>query len=168
MADQSSPVLAPTEVTISRSFDAPRELVYNAWLDPQHLKAWWGPHGFTNPHVEVDARPGGALVIHMQGPDGSIYPSLATFTELVPNERIVLHSTAFEDPNGGYLLEVRNTITFEDKDGKTLITMEAVVLKSAPEIAGAVGGMEQGWTESWEKLAVHITAYYRTTASMKI
>ena len=62
------------EVTITRIIDAPRELVFKAWTDPKHMAQWWGPRYFTNPICEMDVRPGGAILIHMRGPDGVIYP----------------------------------------------------------------------------------------------
>jgi len=59
-------------LTITRIFDAPRELVFKAWTDPKMLARWWGPHGFTNPVCEVDVRVGGGIRIHMQGPERTV------------------------------------------------------------------------------------------------
>jgi len=56
------------ELTLIRIFDAPRDLVFEAWTNPQHLAKWWGPDGFTNPRCEFDARPGGKIHIDMQAP----------------------------------------------------------------------------------------------------
>src|SRR5512133_1069200 len=61
-------------VTLTRTFDAPREVVWRAWTDPKLLAKWWGPRMFTTPRCEVDVRPGGAILIDMRGPDGVIYP----------------------------------------------------------------------------------------------
>ncbi len=74
---------------ITRTFDSPRELVFKAWTDPKHVTQWWGPHGFTNPVCELDVRPGGAIRIHMRGPDGTVYPMTGTFHEVVEPERLV-------------------------------------------------------------------------------
>src|SRR5262249_39089110 len=65
--------VAERELTFVRTFDAPRDLVFSMWTDPKHLAQWWGPHQFDNPVCEADARAGGALLIHMRGPDGSIH-----------------------------------------------------------------------------------------------
>jgi uncharacterized protein YndB with AHSA1/START domain len=65
---------AEREVVITRIYDAPRPLVFKAWIDPKHLKRWWGPGVFTNPVCEVDARVGGAWRIVMRSPDGIDYP----------------------------------------------------------------------------------------------
>ena len=63
---------AEHQLRITRVFDAPREVVFKAWTDPQLLAQWWGPKGFTNPVCELDARPGGAIRVHMRGPDGTV------------------------------------------------------------------------------------------------
>jgi uncharacterized protein YndB with AHSA1/START domain len=88
VADRSKSVAAGTrddEIVLTRIFDAPRNLVYKAWTEPQHLAEWWGPHGFTNPRVEVDLRPGGAWHIDMRSPDGTIYPNKVKYLEVVKN-----------------------------------------------------------------------------------
>ena len=70
------------ELVLARVFDAPREVVFKAWTNVEHLKRWWGPKNFTNPVCEVDVRPGGAMRIHMRGPDGTIYPMTGVFQEI--------------------------------------------------------------------------------------
>jgi uncharacterized protein YndB with AHSA1/START domain len=87
---------AQPELTMTRVFDAPRELVFRAWTDPERLKRWWGPKGFTNPVCEVDVRPGGAIRIHMRGPDGTVYPMTGAFIEIVEAERLVFTSSALD------------------------------------------------------------------------
>src|SRR5580700_2538193 len=84
------------EVTITRLFDAPRELVFQAWTDPQHLAQWWGPKGFSNPICEADARPGGAWRIVMRGPDGAKYPCGGVYREIVESERLVFTNIAYD------------------------------------------------------------------------
>jgi uncharacterized protein YndB with AHSA1/START domain len=144
------------ELVLTRTFDAPRSVVFKAWTDPKQLARWWGPHGFTNPVCEADARPGGAIRIDMTGADGVVYPMKGTFHEVVEPERLVFTSTAFEDERGQPLLEVHNTVTFAEQGGKTTLTLKAVVVKAAPEVAGAVGGMEEGWTQSLERLEAEL------------
>ena len=146
------------ELIITRLFDAPRELAFNMWTDPAHVAQWWGPKHFTNPVCEVDARPGGALLIHMQAPDGQIYPAKGTFEEVVEPERIVLLSTAIDDEQGEPQLVVRNIITFEDEGGMTRLTMRAIVLKATAAAQAALSGMEQGWSETLDKLVDYVAA----------
>ncbi len=159
MTAMNSPLVESSdrELVITRLFDAPRELVFKMWIDPKHVAQWGGPKYFTNPVCEVDARPGGAILIHMRDPDGLIYPSKGVFREIVEPERIVMTSGAFEDEEGNLQLEVLNTITFAELEGgKTKVTLRAVVVKATPEVEGALAGMEEGWSQSLDKLAEHL------------
>ncbi len=141
------------EVIITRTFDAPRELVWQAWTDPKHMAQWWGPKEFTNPVCELDVRPGGAIRIDMTGPDGVVYPLTGVFHEVIPPERLVMTTSAFLDEVGTPGLEVRNTIMFIALDNKTKLTLHAVVVKAVPEVAGALAGMEEGWNQSLDRFA---------------
>ena len=151
----SDPATEPAEreLVITRIFDAPRELVWKAWTDPKRLARWWGPNGFTNPVCELDVRPGGAIRIDMTGPDGVLYPIRGVFHEIVEPERLVFTTSAFEDGEGNPQLEVLNTVIFAELGGKTKLALKAVVVKSAPEVAGALAGMEEGWSQSLGRLA---------------
>jgi uncharacterized protein YndB with AHSA1/START domain len=140
------------ELVITRVFDAPRELVFKAWTDPKHMARWWGPKGFTNPVCDLDVRPGGAIRIDMAAPNGVVYPMGGVYREIVEPERLVFTSTALDDEQGIPGLENLNTITFAEHNGKTKLTLHVVVLKAAPEAAGALAGMEEGWTQSLERL----------------
>lgn len=144
------------ELILERVLDAPRELVFQTWTDPQHLAHWWGPQGFTNPVCELDLQPGGAIRIHMQAPDGTIHPMRGTVHEIIRPERLVFTSTAFDDADGNPQLEVRNTITFDERDGKTHLRVQAIVVKSTPEVDPALAGMEMGWSQSLDKLAAYV------------
>ena len=150
--DIPSSALSGRKVVLTRTFDAPRGLVFKAWTDPEHLARWWGPHHFTNPACEVDARPGGALRIDMAGPDGTVYPMKGTFREVVEPERLVFTSSAHEDEAGHPAFELLTTATFAERDGKTTLTVEAVVVRATPRAAGAIGGMDAGWAQSLERL----------------
>jgi uncharacterized protein YndB with AHSA1/START domain len=154
--DSASTTSAERIVVITRVFDAPRALVFKAWTDAEHLKQWWGPgHGFTNPVVEADARPGGVIRIDMQGPDGVVYPNRGVFHEIVEPERLVL-TTELLDDEGNTRIEVLNTVTFAEENGKTTLTLHARVVRSTPDAAAALAGMEQGWTGSLERLAEYL------------
>jgi uncharacterized protein YndB with AHSA1/START domain len=140
------------ELVITRIFDAPRELVFKAWTDQEQVARWWSPKHFTNPFCEVDARPGGAILIHMRAPDGAEFPMNGRFLEIVEPERLVFTSSALEEEEGNPLLEVLTTVTFADQGGKTKLTMHALVTKAAPGSEGALAGMEEGWNQSLDKL----------------
>lgn len=109
------------EIVTSRLISAPRERVWEAFTNPEQIDKWWGPNGFTNITETMKVRPGGTWRFHMHGPDGTDWPNLISYLEVVENERLVFDHGDFEDP-----VQFRNTITFEDQDGKTLVTMQAV------------------------------------------
>jgi uncharacterized protein YndB with AHSA1/START domain len=145
-----------TSVTVTRTFDAPRELVFDAWTDPKHLTEWWGPHGFTNPRCEFDARPGGVIRIDMRGPNGVVYPMTGTVTEIRRPERLAF-TTQPIDENGNVLFETVVDVTFIERAGKTTVTVVSTVTRMvAPQAAQMIAGMEQGWTQSLERLEEHV------------
>ena len=80
---------AKGSVVITRIFDAPRERVWKAWTDPEQLKHWWGPKGFTTPVFRADLRVGGALLYCMRSPEGKDYWGTGVYREIVPVTRIV-------------------------------------------------------------------------------
>jgi uncharacterized protein YndB with AHSA1/START domain/ketosteroid isomerase-like protein len=141
------------EVVITRTFDAPRELVFRMWTEPQHLARWWGPRGFTNPVCELDARPGGAILIHMRAPNGAVYPLTGRFREVVPSERLVFTSVA-EDGEGNPALDEITTVTFASVGGKTKVTVHTKAVGMAPAAPAMLAGMEKGWSQSFDRLAV--------------
>ncbi len=139
-------------IAIMRDFAAPRALVFQAFTDAKHVAEWWGPRGFTAPRGEVDARPGGKIYILMQGPGDFSPPMTATVQEVVPNERFVFSAVA-RDNNNNALLESLTTVTFRDYGSGTRLTVEARA-KGLVDIARVMlAGMEEGWTQSLEKLA---------------
>jgi uncharacterized protein YndB with AHSA1/START domain len=143
--------LAEREVTITRVFDAPRALVFKLWTDAKHLAQWWGPDGFTNPVCEIDARVGGALRIHMRGPDGTVYPMKGVIKEIAEPERLVFTNIAV-DAAGRHLLEGLTTVTFAEEHGKTKLTMHTRAVAVAKEAIVYLQGMEMGWTQSIDRL----------------
>ena len=140
-----------TELILERVFDAPRERVFAAWTDAKQVRQWWGPHGFDNPRCEWDARPGGKIYVDMRG-FGTTHPMPGRFEEVVPPERLVFITEAFVDEAGKPQLQNRNTVTFTEQGGKTHVKLHVRVLVATPQVAQALAGMEQGWSESLEKL----------------
>jgi uncharacterized protein YndB with AHSA1/START domain len=151
---------AKQEVFLTRVFDAPRELVWRAWTDPQHFKAWWGPKDYTCPFCEMDLRVGGKYLNCMRSPEGKEYWSTGVYREIVPMERLVF-TDCFADENGNVVpatyygmgadfpLEMLVIVTFEDQEGKTKMTLRHIDLPTGPDMEGA----ELGWSQSFEKLA---------------
>ena len=140
------------EVNITRIFDAPRELVFKMWTDPELVEKWWGPKDFKNPVCELDARVGGNMRIVMQAPDGLLIPTSGVFTEIVEPERIVFKNFK-EDDDGNAQLEVVNTVTFIEEDGKTTMTLHALAVRITPEACGSIEGMNVGWNQSIDRFA---------------
>jgi uncharacterized protein YndB with AHSA1/START domain len=150
----SSPV--GQELIITRIIDAPRDLVFKAWTDPKQVAKWWSPKYFTNPVCELDVRPGGAILIHMAGPDGTVYPMKGMYQEIVEPERLVFASSAVEDDAGNPALETLSTVTFEDQGGKTQLTLRVAVVRSTSAAEWALAGMEEGWNQSLDKLVEQV------------
>ena len=144
--------LVRQEVNITRIFDAPRALVFKMWTDPELVEKWWGPKDFTNPVCKLDARVGGAMRIVMQGPDGTKYPTSGVFNEIIEPERIVFTNIK-EDDEGNAELEVLNTVTFTEVNGKTKMTLNAKVVMETPAACGSVDGMNVGWNQSIDRFA---------------
>ena len=140
------------QVNITRIFDAPRELVFKMWTDPELVEKWWGPKDFTNPVCQLDTRVGGIMRIVMQGPDGTKYPTRGVFNEIVEPERIVF-SNIKEDDDGNAQLEVLNTVIFTEENGKTKMTFTAIVVSSTPEACQSLDGMNVGWNQSIDRFA---------------
>jgi len=120
-------VSTPTdrEIVITRTFDAPRELVWEAFTKPEHLVHWWGPNGFTTTIEEHDFRPGGRFKQVMHGPDGTNYPNLSVFREIVPEERIVYTHGGGKETGRGAHFEATWTFEAIGKD-KTRVTGRSV------------------------------------------
>src|SRR3984957_63515 len=107
---------AARSIVVTRVFNAPRNLVFDAWTDARHVRNWWGPRGFTTTTHEMDVRPGGVWRLTMHGPDGVDYQNTITYLEVVKPERLVY------DHGAG----ARVTVTFEDQAGRTKLTMRMV------------------------------------------
>jgi uncharacterized protein YndB with AHSA1/START domain len=143
------------ELTLTRVFDAPRERVFKAWIDPQLLARWWGPRGFSTPVAELDVQPGGKLNIVMEDSEGLIekgsrYPMEGVFREIVEPQRLVYEASPLM--NGKPFMDTLMTVTFEEQDGKTKLTLHILVTNITPEAAGPLSGMEMGWNQSFDKL----------------
>jgi uncharacterized protein YndB with AHSA1/START domain len=142
------------EIIFKRVFDAPRELVFDAWTDPEHLLHWWGPKGFTLTIQQIDMRPGGVWRFIMHGPDGRDYPNRVVYDEIARPERIVYsHGGDESEP-----VNFQVTATFTGRGGKTELTMR-MAFPSAGERDrvvkeyGAIEGGNQTLDRLGERLA---------------
>ena len=148
------------ELVLKRTFDAPRELVWKAWTEPELVKRWWGPKGFMAPSCEIDLRVGGKYLYCMRSPEGKDYWSTGVFREIVAMKKIVC-TDSFADEKGNVVpathygmgpevpREMLVTVTFEDVQGKTKLTLRHAGLPPGAHLKGA----EEGWSTSLDKLA---------------
>src|SRR5712671_4016175 len=143
-------VTTPTdrEIVMTRVFDAPRRLVFDAFSKPELLKRWFGPRGWSLVVCDVDLKVGGGFRFVLRGPDGKQMGMRGVYREIVPPERSV-HMESFDDYPG----ESQVTAVFVEEGGKTTLT--ATVLYESKEVRDAVikSGMEHGAAEIYDKLA---------------
>lgn len=110
------------EIVMTRTVNAPRELVWKVWTEPEHVKNWWGPNGFTNTIKNMNVKKGGEWNFMMHGPDGTDYPNKILYTEVVKNELLsYYHSDPEGDPEHNFHVEVN----FESVNNTTRITMKS-------------------------------------------
>jgi len=157
------------EIIIERIFDVPRELVWKAWTEPEIIKKWWGPEGFTAPSIKIDLRIGGRNIFAMHGPKGSEFDkdfySAGVYKEIVPMEKFVI-SDYFSDESGkkidpaaagmdpNFPDELILTVRLKELDNnKTRLTLVYQKPESKAQFeAMEKSGMEDGWNSSLNKL----------------
>lgn len=140
------------ELVIVRFFQAPRELVFAAWTQPEHLAHWSGPRGFTTPHHAMDLRPGGRYRACLRSPEGVDHWLGGTYLEIQPPARLVM-THAWEDEGGRPGPETRITVTLaEDGPGRTRMEFRQAGFSTR----ASRDGHEGGWSSSFELLAEHL------------
>jgi uncharacterized protein YndB with AHSA1/START domain len=145
------------EATLVRIFDAPRELVWRAWTEPEQLAAWWGPQGMNTPveSLEMDLRPGGAFRLTMVAANGAQFRSEMRYHEVVPPERLVFGWDAQQGIGAGTV-----TVTMVDLGGRTELTNHFAGYSNRKIMLGARTGTNQ----QLDKLTRHLSA---TTAGQR-
>jgi uncharacterized protein YndB with AHSA1/START domain len=192
-SNQPEPAVKSADFVISRVFDAPRELVWKAFTEPERMKEWWGPKGFSVISWKMDFRPGGGYLYGMRAPDGSAMWGKFVFREIVPPERMVFINS-FSDEAGAprairwasWPLELLSTFTFEEEPGsKTKVTVRWSATTPAttsrrPDTNH--DSMRRGWGGRWiacaftgpetksdadgsERTAEHVAAHFHPLAS---
>lgn len=116
------------EIQVTRVYDAPVKLVWEAWTDLKHVEKWWGPRGFTLTTKSKDLRPGGNWIYTMHGPDGTDYPNITTYHEVVKYEKLVYDHGANEEQDKLFTV----TAAFKEANGKTTMSM-TMALPTAEE-----------------------------------
>ncbi len=140
------------EIVVTRVFDAPRRLVFEAWTSPEHLPHWMlGPEGWTMPICEIDLRPGGAWRFVWRRPECNEMEMRGVYREVVLPERLV--ST---ESWGGDWPETLNTLTLSEEGGKTTITNTVLYPSKEARDAALQTGMKEGMSGSFDRLAEHL------------
>jgi len=135
-----------TEIVMTRAFDAPRELVFEAHTSCEHLSRWWGPREYDVVECDVDFRPGGKWRVVHRGRDGNLITFFGEYLEIVRPEKIVW-TFGFDDNPGG-----PETYTFEEHNGTTTITSSAMFPSKEMRDEVIASGMESGAKETYERL----------------
>lgn len=147
--------LEKRELVMERIFDAPRELVFKAWTEPELVKQWWGPKGWTLPVCNMDFRPGGVWHYCMRGPDGMESWGKAVYREIVEPERIVYIDT-FSDAEGNQpenMPEMVITVTFTEENGQTKLTSRTQFATAEELEAVLEMGAVEGMNDTLDRLA---------------
>ena len=162
----SNSIISEEECVVERIFDAPVDLIWQMWTQPEHFKNWYGPTGFTVPVAEMDVRVGGKHLFCMESPDGSMKMwSTGEYIEIVPNERLV-YTDSMADENGnvvspaamgmpeGYPETTQVTVLLEDLGGRTKMVMTH---------SGVPASAKGGWEQAFAKMAdrVEATLHYK-------
>lgn len=160
-ANTQPPVPAKKQdLVIEREFNFKPELVWKAWTEPELLKQWWGPEGYTAPAISLDFRVGGKYLFCMRSPEGKDYWSTGVFREIIPMSKIV-YTDSFSDANGNVVpgtyygmgedfpSELLVTLTFQEVDGMTRFTLKHSELPVREQFEDA----QSGWNASLDKLA---------------
>ena len=157
------------EFVISRVLDAPRERVWRAWTEVEHLAKWFGPKGTVIISAKNDLHPGGIFHYGMKGPDGEVMWGKWTYKEIAPPSKLVLVNSFSDEAGGltrhplasGWPLEMLTTATLEEKNGgKTLLTVRWIPINPTDEerktFMAGFESMKGGWTGTMEQLEAYL------------
>lgn len=152
------------EFSISRTFDAPRELVFKALTESERLVHWWGPKGFTMMNSQLDLRPGGVWHYGMKSPEGFVMWGKFVYREIVAPEKLVFVNS-FSDEEGNltrhplsptWPIEVLNTLTLMEQDGKTTMTIRGGPINATEEeirtFESGFESMQKGFSGTFDQL----------------
>jgi uncharacterized protein YndB with AHSA1/START domain len=150
----SSSSTTDREIVTTRLIDAPRALVFEAWTDPKHVGHWFGPDGFTVTTYAMDVRPGGVWKFTLHGPDGTDWPNVVTYQQVVAPELLVYLHGDDKEPDMFHV-----TLTLAEQEGKTALTMRAVFKTAA---AREFVARERGAVEGAQQTIARLEQYVRS------
>ncbi len=140
----------PEPVTVSRIFDAPRDLVFKAWSSAGHMKRWFSPEGFSVPEAEIDFQPGGVCTVCMRSPEGQDSWMRGEYIEVVPPERLVFKSVV--STGGAKRFTALTEVIFEEHGNATQMTVRQDYAIHDENFAASVKGAMEGWRTTLDKL----------------
>ncbi len=143
-------IAASRPLTISRTFAAPRELVFQAWSSAERMKRWFSPEGVDVSEAEIDFRPGGAIAVCMRLPDGTEHWSRGRFVEIVPPEKLTFEGEV--SAGGKPCFFVRTTVRFAAEGAGCRMTVEQSYQIFDPAFRSATEGASEGWRTTLDKL----------------
>jgi len=137
------------ELLLTRTLNAPIDLVWEAWTNPEHIAKWWGPNGFTNTITTMDIRPGGEWNLVMHGPDGTDYKNKSIFKEVIPKKKIVYEHVSSP--------KFTATVKFEEQGETTLLTWH-MLFETVEEFIQVVKTFkaDEGLKQNVEKLNAYL------------
>ena len=139
------------ELVITRIFDAPRHLVFQAWTEPGRVARWWGPQGFVTTYCDMDIRPGGRFRVCMRSPEGAEHWKQGVYREVVAPERLVF-TFAWEDAGGKPGHQTLVTVTFAERGDKTELTLHQAVFETVEWCEEH----RRGWTSTLQRFAEYL------------
>ncbi|MCB9611642.1 MAG: SRPBCC domain-containing protein [Sandaracinus sp.] len=158
MTDTRNEWALDREIVITRVYDAPRELVFEAWTNPEHIVRWFGPNGFEVTTHEIDLRVGGRWRFDFRGPDGTHYSNRMVFEKIErPTLLVFEHGSDVDDDPGRF----RMTVTFDEQsNGKTVVTLRQLhpTAEQRAHVIG-FGAVELGF-QTLDKLAAHVAGMH--------
>lgn len=152
-------VQSDRELVLTREFDAPVEMVWRAWTEPERIAMWWGPRGFAARVEQMDLRPGGGWRYVMVGPDGKEYPVRGEYREVVPRQRIVTSDTfdeGFDHPADDLPKGLVTTVLFDDLGERTRVTLRIEHATPEDKSKHEKMGVVAGWNSSLDRLEEHL------------
>jgi uncharacterized protein YndB with AHSA1/START domain len=147
--DQLDPKL---DLVLERIVDAPRDLLWKAWTQPEHIKKWFAPAPWTTVECEIDLRPGGIFRFVMRSPEGKDFPNVGCLLEIVENERLVWTDALAPGYRPSVKAFFTAIITFEDHGDKTKYTARALHKDKADRQTHEDKGFHKGWSQCLDQL----------------
>jgi uncharacterized protein YndB with AHSA1/START domain len=142
---------ADRSLELVREFDAPIDVVWKCWTEPDRVAKWFAPRPYTCPRCEIDLKPGGSFILVMRSPEGNEHPMLATIVDIEPQSRFGWVMSVPDD-SGELAIQGGTTVVFEELGSRTRVTVHAYAAAYTVPGTYMVGGMEMGWNMTLDQM----------------